>query len=120
MSFVKILVAILFVLPFISSGQNSITIGKYSSNNPGPFLLEGTVYDAENGDPLIGVNISIPSQNTGTTTDVNGAFSIELGRGIYEVQFSFTGYSKRVRKINLQGDGRLNLGLSVLITELSF
>ncbi|PWJ57209.1 TonB-linked SusC/RagA family outer membrane protein [Dyadobacter jejuensis] len=53
-------------------------------------LTSGRVLD-ENGDPLIGVTILAKSSNTGTVTDQEGKFSIEVMEGATLV-FSFVGY----------------------------
>jgi TonB-linked SusC/RagA family outer membrane protein len=52
--------------------------------------VEGTVYDAL-GETLPGVNVIIKGKMGGTTTDVNGKFSIKPLRGEWLV-FSFVGY----------------------------
>lgn len=39
-------------------------------------ILEGTVLDAETGSPLVGANIILEGSNKGTSTDLNGRFTI--------------------------------------------
>ena len=56
------------------------------------FTLSGTVADINNNETLIGVNIIIPEQQTGTITNEYGFYSITLPAGTYEVQISYLGF----------------------------
>jgi TonB-linked SusC/RagA family outer membrane protein len=51
----------------------------------------GSVRDAVNGDPLIGVSVLIQDTNTGTITDFEGQFSIEAFPGDI-LEISYVGY----------------------------
>lgn len=66
-------------------------------------VAKGYVLDPENAEPLIGVNIIIKGQSTGTTTEIDGSFAIEVERGATLV-FSYVGYLDKqlvVRKAQL-------------------
>ena len=52
--------------------------------------LRGRVTD-ENGEPVIGVNISIPGTSIGTVTDYDGNYSLSLPRGS-TLRFSYIGF----------------------------
>jgi TonB-linked SusC/RagA family outer membrane protein len=52
--------------------------------------LKGRVTD-ENGEPVIGVNISIPGTSIGTVTDYDGNYSLTLARGS-TLRFSYIGF----------------------------
>jgi len=54
--------------------------------------ISGTVTDDETKETLIGVNILIEGSSTGTTTDVNGSFKLEVGELPATLIFSYTGY----------------------------
>jgi len=54
--------------------------------------ITGTVTDAETGEPLIGANVLI-EDGTGTVTDIDGSYSLEIPEGVNEVTYSYTGYS---------------------------
>ncbi len=43
-----------------------------------PVVVKGNVFDAETGEPISGVNIIIKSSKLGTSTDINGSYSITL------------------------------------------
>ncbi len=58
----------------------------------GQRLVEGTVVDARSGAPLPGVSIVLKGTMQGTTTDVDGRFSINLPPGPQVLIFSFVGY----------------------------
>ncbi len=54
--------------------------------------VRGTVIDAENGQTLPGVNVVVSGTTKGTTTDIDGAFSVELGPNENTLNFTFVGY----------------------------
>lgn len=56
--------------------------------------FRGTVSEDESGDPLIGATVYFPSLSTGTITDENGRFSIDLDCGDEPLQviISYIGY----------------------------
>jgi TonB-linked SusC/RagA family outer membrane protein len=54
--------------------------------------VEGAVIDGETGEPLPGVNISVEGTTTGTTTNVDGEFSLKVPGSESVLVFSFIGY----------------------------
>lgn len=65
-------------LPLSISGQNTI-------------FVKGIVEDQMH-ERMPGVTVSIPGTNTGTVTDVNGCYSINVPNNTKELMFSFVGY----------------------------
>ena len=59
--------------------------------------------------PLKGVEIFLPSMKKGVTSDKDGYFELELEQGPYSLNFRHLGLKQTVRKINLRGEGRLNV-----------
>ena len=57
----------------------------------------GRVTD-ENGEPLIGVTIFAIGTTSGTITDLNGSYTIEIPEGTNELEYSYTGY-RSVRRV---------------------
>lgn len=57
-------------------------------------IIKGYVFDAQNNEPLIGVNISYTAKGEvkGTATDVNGYYELELIEGGVDILFSYIGY----------------------------
>ncbi|WP_370088978.1 von Willebrand factor type A domain-containing protein [Ekhidna sp.] len=60
--------------------------------------VNGTVYD-ENGQTLSGVSVVIKGTSSGTTTDVNGFYSIEEASEKSILVFSFIGYETKKVKV---------------------
>lgn len=42
--------------------------------------VSGTVVSAEDGEPIIGASIKVAGTNTGTVTDVDGKFSLNVAK----------------------------------------
>lgn len=82
------------------------------------FTLSGTVTDQENGETLIGINVIIPSQQTGTVTNEYGFYSITLPEGSYEVRFSSLGYSTVTKTIILDANRKLSVAMPPSTAEL--
>jgi hypothetical protein len=55
------------------------------------FDVTGQVRD-ENGEPFLGVTIILKGTTTGTTTDLNGSYTLEVVDGNSILVFSFVGY----------------------------
>lgn len=70
--------------------------------------VTGSVIDEDNL-PLIGVNILIKGTSTGTISDVNGNFRVDLPDGDAVLIFSYTGYNQVEEPIN----GRTTIDLTM-------
>ena len=77
--------------------------------------VTGTVTDAQTGDPLPGVNIVVQGTTQGTTTDMDGNYSIEAPPDATLV-FSFVGYQEQT--VELSGRQEINVAMEQAITEL--
>lgn len=53
-------------------------------------VIKGTVTD-KNREPLAGVNVVVTGTTTGTLTDINGRYSLEIPEGAKTLTFSFVG-----------------------------
>jgi len=71
--------------------------------------VEGTVLDAEEGGPLPGVNIVEVGTQTGTSTNSEGEFSLDVSSPDVSLQFSFVGF--QTRTVPLQGRAELTVRL---------
>ena len=77
------------------------------------YALSGIVAD-DIGEPLIGVNVLKKGTSTGTITDIDGTYSIDVSPGDV-IQFSFTGYvtesvtitNQRELNVTLKGDAQI-------------
>ncbi|MFK7809912.1 MAG: SusC/RagA family TonB-linked outer membrane protein, partial [Saprospiraceae bacterium] len=65
--------------------------------------ITGTVRDEISNEPLIGVSILIANTSRGTTTDINGSFSLEAEPNS-QLVFSYTGYQEKSIDVNGQSD----------------
>jgi len=54
--------------------------------------LRGTIYEADTGWPMYGVQVLIKETGTGAVADMDGKFSVELEAGTYTLQASFVGF----------------------------
>ena len=60
-------------------------------------VISGTITDANDGSPLIGVTIVVVGQkNVGTTTDFNGEYTLQLLTEAKQIHVSYIGYSSQV------------------------
>lgn len=76
--------------------------------------ITGTVTDAESGEPLIGANILVKGTSSGTITDFDGKYSIEVPANATSLEISYTGYSSQTVEIA----GRTQIDLSLSAGEL--
>lgn len=93
-----------------------------SEINSRPGTISGFVYDAQNGEALIGANVFVPGTTYGTTTNLSGYFVISgLPQGEHQLAVSFIGYSTYTRKIRVgAGDNeilKINLQNDVVKTN---
>ena len=73
--------------------------------------ITGTVVDADDGEPLIGVSIVLKGTNTGAVTDIDGRYSVHIPiSGKQILTFSYVGY--QTQEINIeQGKNIVNVNL---------
>ena len=69
-------------------------------------VIKGKVMDEKTADPLPYVNIGVRGQSSGTFSDSNGAFRLELPKGDYDLFISSVGYEKMEKHVHLDGNER--------------
>ncbi|GAB5551006.1 MAG: TonB-dependent receptor [Saprospiraceae bacterium] len=57
--------------------------------------ITGTVTDDETGEALIGANVLIAGTSSGTVTDLDGTYTIDVPDGATQIEFSYTGYTSK-------------------------
>lgn len=55
--------------------------------------VRGLLTDAQSGEPIMFANVLVKETGTGTTTDLDGNYSLTLDPGTYSLEFSYVGYS---------------------------
>ncbi|MFY0672034.1 MAG: TonB-dependent receptor [Bacteroidia bacterium] len=80
--------------------------------------IEGTITDAKTNEPLIGANIYLPASEKGTSTDINGTFSIESEENDDQIQFSYTGYETQTLAIGDQTFFQVKLVSGAILDEV--
>ena len=76
------------------------------------FETEGTVVDLKTKEPLPFVNVIVKEDGkmvTGTSTDFDGNFKLELGEGEYEFFFSTVGYAQKSFPVKVPSDKPLDV-----------
>ncbi|MEO8535257.1 MAG: carboxypeptidase-like regulatory domain-containing protein [Flavobacterium sp.] len=92
---------------FSIAGSNIFVKQKSSKPAKKKNKLTGQVFD-ETSQPAIGANIFIKELETGTTTDKNGRFTIEMPKGNYTVLISYVGYGNKEKEITVADDVTIN------------
>lgn len=63
--------------------------------------VEGKVTDAKTGQPLAGVSVTVKGAQTGTSTNVDGRYVLNINAGTITLTLSFQGVSKDVEGIEI-------------------
>lgn len=103
---VKQILIVLFFIAFAMAG--AVAQGK----------LSGLVVDAETREPLIGANLLIVGTVTGTVTEVDGSYSLDLPGGPISIAVSFTGYQTKTITDVKPGTLDIDLAQGSLLDEV--
>jgi len=104
--------SVMAVEPDASDGENAQFL---LEANQQQIEVTGTVTDAQTGNPLPGVNIVVEGTTIGSTTDIDGNYSIEAPSDA-TLLFSFVGYQQVSEALN--GRQEINVALEQVVTEL--
>lgn len=92
----------------LASYKNKLyIIGKEKKN--GKPVLSGTVTDLENKTPLAGVVIFDEKTSSHTLSKADGSYSLSLPSGANSVHYSIEGKEELILKVDVLGDGRLDV-----------
>lgn len=72
--------------------------------------VTGVVSSATDNSPLIGVSVVVKGTTTGTTTDIDGRYSVNVPNDQAVLQFSFIGYTPQ--EITVGGQSTINVTLA--------
>jgi outer membrane receptor protein involved in Fe transport len=62
------------------------------------FTIIGKVVDENTKEPLIGVTILIKGTSVGTTTDIEGIFTLDSDKDTVDLEFSYVSYKKEIQE----------------------
>jgi len=94
--------------------SQAVAIEKRTPQAPVQFQVSGRVTDAATGDPLPGVNVLVEGTTTGTSTDSQGTYSLEVPSGTSVLQFSYIGYVPQKVPVNNRSTVNVKLQPDVL------
>src|SRR4026207_1746731 len=98
----------------------SISLLSFSQKQPpattSPIKVSGRVVD-ENGKPMVGVNVLVKSTPSGTTTDADGNFAINVPSGKSVLVFSFIGYEEQ--EVILNNRNEISVSMKLASNSLS-
>ncbi|WP_245683911.1 SusC/RagA family TonB-linked outer membrane protein [Rhodohalobacter halophilus] len=83
--------------------------------------ISGQVTDSENGDPLIGVNVVIPSLNIGDATGSDGTYLLsDIPEGEYRIEARYIGYDtvRRIITVTSGEETIVNFEMTASTSEL--
>jgi len=83
------------------------------------FTLSGVVRAADTRELLPGASVAIPALPAGTATDENGAYSLDVPAGSYEVVVSFLGYQTTTNQVTVRRSQQLSFALPSTSSELN-
>ncbi|PLX24070.1 MAG: hypothetical protein C0597_00285, partial [Marinilabiliales bacterium] len=89
----------------------TIVVGNKNSKTIGKARVIGRITDGETGQSLIGATLFIEDTKTGTSSDMNGNFKINLSPGFHNVEFSSLGYKTKKYQLNVYSDDKIDIQL---------
>ena len=93
--------------------EQNIRIGTVREMSPsGKAILSGIITNEEDGEPVIGANLTFTGLEGGTITDENGAFTHELPVGSHEMIVQYVGFDDLIRKVSIYKDGEIKLQMA--------
>lgn len=116
---ILLLVLLISTLPAFAlpDSANDFAIKKASDNNAPLFItVSGTVTDQSTGEALPGVNVLVKGTTTGTVTDVEGQYNINVPNDDDILIFTSIGYT--AQEIPVQGRSVIDLAMAEDIQSL--
>ena len=103
---------------YFTSDQEYIYIKQRSKpiSNVQEKAINGTVTDFSSGEAMAGVNVFIEGTTSGTTTDINGKYSLVITQENVVLVFSFIGYD--TKKIPLTNQATIDVAMTPSIQTL--
>lgn len=80
--------------------------------------ISGTVFDSQTNETLIGANVVVTNTTTGTSTDVNGAFSFSIPNDAKRLEISYIGYETQTIEIGNRSNFSIALKSASILDEV--
>lgn len=77
----------------------------------GQRTVSGVVTDEKNGEALIGVNVIVSGTSYGTTTNIDGKYTLNLLDNQNQLEFSYVGYETQTIDMTANKSNVMNLAL---------
>lgn len=101
---------------FANSGERGLSELNETIEEIQQETVTGTVVDAASGEPLVGVTVLVRGTSIGTTTGMDGTFSLDLPDNAEALVFSFIGYTSQI--VPTEGQTEFEIELSTDVTAL--
>ncbi len=75
--------------------------------------ISGIISDADADEPLIGATVYVKELNTGTVTDFDGSYSLNLPDGLYTIQVAYAGFGGQSTEITVAGGQSVDQNFSL-------
>lgn len=101
--------------------EQRLILGSIDQLDPsGQASITGIVIDAQTEEPIIGATVIIEELGNGTTTDIDGSYSLDrIPAGQHSVKISYIGYTDMYQLIDLRSTGAMDIGLNKSDIQLS-
>lgn len=80
--------------------------------------IKGQVTDAETGETLIGANVLVVGTASGTITDIDGNYELNVPEGANALSFSYTGYATQEVKIGTSDVVDVQMSAGTILDEV--
>lgn len=109
----------LISIVLIYFGVLSVTFAKAEGEeNIKKYTISGHVQDKSSGEDLIGATIYVKELKAGTTSNIYGFYSLSLIPGTYTIQYSYIGFKKIEKTIDLKENVTYDVELTTTEQEL--
>ncbi|SKB59184.1 TonB-dependent receptor [Dyadobacter psychrophilus] len=82
------------------------------------FNVSGKVTDVVSGESLANASFRIAGLETGMQSNGYGYYSLSLMKGIYQIEISYLGYTKKIVRVDLLGNMKLDIQLNPVNQQL--
>lgn len=84
----------------------------------GQRTISGTIIDNDTNEPLIGASVLVVGTTTGTITDIDGSYSLNVPADATAIEVSYTGYGTQVFQLGATNVMDVKLGAGEILDEV--